>query len=664
MKLENEHQNKDYQISTEKLFSRLNDQDSWHEDFPELEITVKNLMPEQLTIVSNDDENNNLLHFASAIGNLETVIYLINNGIKADIKNRWKSTPAYYAVEYGKLEVVKYLINETNVNINIKHFNGDTLLHQASMRGYFEIIKYLIEEKNMNVDILNNSRETPLKYASRNGHLKTVKYLVKKGANTNICNIIRHTPLHIAAYSGHLDIVKYLVKKGANVLSRDIANYTALLYAGEKRNLEMIKYFAQNGGNVDDSNISGSTSLHYAALYGCTEIVNFLVNEKNASVNAVDSNQKTPLHYATEQGYKNIADLLWSKISDNTKNKIIQDNEITINQYKQRRLIFRNYATLNIMYEQNNLEKDRFIEFYHHIYQNHNINISGLIGSSDASFNEDTKKINSFIKTLKLNIHNPSSAVYTKEFKEITKDLKSFAIAFAGKVIGYRYIETLPFEIQSHIFSYLNIDLNETLLLSNKIKKTKLSYRIEQLKLLDNKVIETSINNKKIPKINTTHSSAPVTTLYRKEHVIKHMDSKFTSSFNITNIVKVSLNLARRLGIGMLVNKGLKALAPRFSFLGNKAVRYVVSTSASVFIGYFGFEKRNYSPNGKFSKFVFEYVLGRRNKLKDQNAINRYFKSNINVHDDTKIIAKNHPNKINWKDIAFATRNVREYRGL
>ena len=53
-------------------------------------------------------------------------------------------------------------------------------MHRASIHGKLDIIKYLIEEYHSNVEEIENNGRTPLHSASWIGQLNIVKYLVEE----------------------------------------------------------------------------------------------------------------------------------------------------------------------------------------------------------------------------------------------------------------------------------------------------------------------------------------------------------------------------------------------------------------------------------------------------------------------------------------------------
>ena len=108
----------------------------------------------------------------------------------------------------GHLPIVKYLFSK-GAN---PHGNA---LQIASKFGYLNIVKYLVEMKNADVDNTGYNNSTPLHYACQEGHLEIVKYLYSRGANLEAKDGDGNTPLHKAA-SSDIEIVKFLLLKGAN----------------------------------------------------------------------------------------------------------------------------------------------------------------------------------------------------------------------------------------------------------------------------------------------------------------------------------------------------------------------------------------------------------------------------------------------------------------
>lgn len=87
----------------------------------------------------------------------------------------------------------------------------------AASKGYSDIVKFLIDIDNSQIDRADSRGVTPLLIASFNGHKGVVKILLEKGANFERKNDDGVNPLHAASENGHKSVVKLILKSGANI---------------------------------------------------------------------------------------------------------------------------------------------------------------------------------------------------------------------------------------------------------------------------------------------------------------------------------------------------------------------------------------------------------------------------------------------------------------
>ena len=86
--------------------------------------------------------------------------------------------------------------------------------------------------------------------------------------------------------------------------------------AAEKGDLENVNsLIKENAGLVFSKDDNGATPLHYAAQNGHKEVAALLLANK-ADVNAKAGNGKTPLHFASQEGRKDVAALLLANKAD------------------------------------------------------------------------------------------------------------------------------------------------------------------------------------------------------------------------------------------------------------------------------------------------------------------------------------------------------------
>jgi len=103
-----------------------------------------------------------------------------NEEIKQYIDNNTNiiEKTAFYLAKKGNLEVIKYLIEEKNLDVNIKDKSRETILFNACESGNLELVKYLVEEKKLNVNIENIAGQIALYKAYKSGNLKLREYML------------------------------------------------------------------------------------------------------------------------------------------------------------------------------------------------------------------------------------------------------------------------------------------------------------------------------------------------------------------------------------------------------------------------------------------------------------------------------------------------------
>ncbi|WP_410530024.1 ankyrin repeat domain-containing protein [Wolbachia endosymbiont (group A) of Ennomos erosarius] len=237
----------------------------------------------------------------SANLSLELIKCLINQpGVDVNVRGLNGKTPLHYAVEINELSMVALLLNRKNINPLITDDDGKSALDCARE----EILQALINHK------YGSEEDSLLHLAAMLNEANAVRFLLNKGVNVNEQNALLHTPLHLAAGAGHEGIVEILIREGnADKDVLDVRNHAAMHYAVNNKKLEVVKLLSNLGANV---NIAGSgrnamklSSLHVAISSSnydernlCLDIVRCLINAPNSGVNLQDYENKTPLHYA------------------------------------------------------------------------------------------------------------------------------------------------------------------------------------------------------------------------------------------------------------------------------------------------------------------------------------------------------------------------------
>ncbi len=232
---------------------------------------------------------------------LELIKCLINQpGVDVNVRGLNGKTPLHYAVEINELSMVALLLNRKNINPLITDDDGKSALSCARE----EILQALINHK------YGSEKDSLLHLAAMLNEANAVRFLLDKGVNVNEQNALLHTPLHLAAGAGHEEIVEILIREGnAEIEVFDARNQTPMHYAVNNKKLEIVKLLLELGADVNSARVRQNSmklspihiavsNTNYDERDLCLDILRCLIKEPNAQVNLQDYENKTPLHYA------------------------------------------------------------------------------------------------------------------------------------------------------------------------------------------------------------------------------------------------------------------------------------------------------------------------------------------------------------------------------
>ena len=83
------------------------------------------------------------------------------------------------------LDVVKYLFENQNADVNVKSLNRCPLFMLACTTNNIEVVKYLYNKCKFNLEYINKKGETALHLASKFARFDNGRFLVENGANVN-----------------------------------------------------------------------------------------------------------------------------------------------------------------------------------------------------------------------------------------------------------------------------------------------------------------------------------------------------------------------------------------------------------------------------------------------------------------------------------------------
>lgn len=284
---------------------------------------VEKLLEERASIYVQSADRFTALAYAVQGGHDSVVDMLLDKHPSLDRRTHAQGA-MYKAIMTGRVEIFRRLI-QRGAPVE-EHINWLTLLHHAAKCGQDKIVEILLKH-HADVDatvpedlggatgyrarLETYRRATPLHLAAEAGHEVVTQMLLDAHANVHLRNCNQLTPLHIAAREGHAKIVLQLLDKGADIHERTQAGSTPLHLAVRWAGTTEIAKFLK--GNSDDA--------EEVVDHRITKTVEELLRQ-HADPNAADNLGRTPLHYAAESGWEEIAmKLIEGGASADSKNK-------------------------------------------------------------------------------------------------------------------------------------------------------------------------------------------------------------------------------------------------------------------------------------------------------------------------------------------------------
>jgi hypothetical protein len=196
-------------------------------------------------------------------------------------------------------------------------------LYHASQIGLPVIVKRLIEDSRIDVNVQGGKYDNPLQAASSKGHLDVVEILVSKGANVNAQGGFYGNALHAALFCRHSDVVRFLLDNNACVDTSASPYGNALQMASFWGRSEMMQMLVEKSTAIDAQGGYYGNALQTASFRGHKDIVLTLL-KNGADVNAQGGEFVTALQAALAVSHIDITWLLVDEGADVNARRRVQ----------------------------------------------------------------------------------------------------------------------------------------------------------------------------------------------------------------------------------------------------------------------------------------------------------------------------------------------------
>lgn len=266
------------------------------------------------------------LLFAAKADNRDVVKLLLDHGAMAEVISNDGETPLHAAICLGDQQLAGLLLDQGHAAINgTAGLLAETGLHAAASRGDTAMVQWLLD-RQADVKVVDKAGYTPLLNAAEKGNREIIDLLGQHGADFTVRNQSKSSAFILAAGTTNRSLVEWLASKPPLPAQEDkiLALQTASIYG----RLAIVKWLLDSGVSASISNQVG-TPLH-AAAGGPRSLAHEAMNKTpgddwsrpppasvntgseeeyvqilslllagGAEVNALGTENRTPLHYAT-----------------------------------------------------------------------------------------------------------------------------------------------------------------------------------------------------------------------------------------------------------------------------------------------------------------------------------------------------------------------------
>ncbi|ONM01855.1 ankyrin repeat family protein [Zea mays] len=151
---------------------------------------------------------------AAIAGNLRLLKLVASKMNLREAKDAAGRNALHLAAEMGRLEVCRFLVEESGFEVNFACAEGGSPVHCAAAGGSESVLGYLLDHGGDPV-MPDSMGSTPLHDAAEEGHCAAVRMLLSKGVDVDPHGC-RGTPLHLACSNDRDQVVRILLEHGAD----------------------------------------------------------------------------------------------------------------------------------------------------------------------------------------------------------------------------------------------------------------------------------------------------------------------------------------------------------------------------------------------------------------------------------------------------------------
>ncbi|GBN06654.1 Ankyrin-1 [Araneus ventricosus] len=269
---------------------------------PELGDQLKNMLSLKLSLlekISNVCHENKLFFEKSECSQKKLKLLSAIEMLTLDLMTILGCLPNRLAHNAFFLDSDYPIINGKNLRNHLAH--GNALLSIVLGDDRTDIL--LNAEKMRTHDLLTRERQIGKK-------IKNDPQRLKDCFEGDLSAVREQQRLFVALTEGKLETVEDCLSKGADMFGTDFRSQTSLHFAAKGPCFKMVKFVLQYNLDVSAVDINLQSALHVASFNGRLNVVEYLIQELNVSINRRDTDGRTPLHLASINGHTSVVKFL------------------------------------------------------------------------------------------------------------------------------------------------------------------------------------------------------------------------------------------------------------------------------------------------------------------------------------------------------------------
>ena len=180
----------------------------------------------------------------------------------------------------GNLRIIKHMVNN-GADVSYQNTDGRTALHASCRGGHLDVVKFLINQPGVNINVRDNKNNTPLTEAILNMHNNLAEYLQLHGGRTVerrmmylICKAVKNRDKRL---------VKQLLQWFNGSIVTDANGESVYHTCIRNGDQDMLKTLLKAGISFREVDFFGNTPLELAIQLKCDGLIIQLLAEAEES---------------------------------------------------------------------------------------------------------------------------------------------------------------------------------------------------------------------------------------------------------------------------------------------------------------------------------------------------------------------------------------------